>query len=55
MTETQAEKDAAERVSKAQWMNQETYARLHQYDGETFGVKASNAKAKAKAKAEPKP
>ena len=37
--QTQAEKDAATRVDKAEWINQETYARLHQYDGEKFGVK----------------
>lgn len=36
---TEAEKDAAERVDKAAWMNQETYARLHQYDREQHGVK----------------
>ena len=46
--ETQAEKDAAERVDKAQWINQETYARLHQYDGEQFGVKTTKPAKPAK-------
>ena len=34
-----ATEQAADRVNKAAWMNQETYARLHQYDTEQFGVK----------------
>ena len=34
-----ATEQAADRVNKAAWMNQETYARLHQYDSEQFGVK----------------
>jgi hypothetical protein len=35
------EEQAAARVDKAAWINQETYARLHQYDTEDFGVKAA--------------
>jgi len=43
-----ATEQAADRVSKAAWMNQETYARLHQYDDEAFGLTDKPApKAKA--------
>lgn len=48
--QTQAEKDAAERVSKAAWINDETYGRLHQYDKEDFGVKSADDRRKSKAR-----
>jgi hypothetical protein len=34
-----ATEQAADRVNKAEWMNQEVATRLHQYDAEPFGVK----------------
>lgn len=34
-----ATEQAADRVNKAEWMNQEVSTRLHQYDAEPFGVK----------------
>ncbi len=34
-----ATEQAADRVNKADWMNQQIDERLHQYDAEPFGVK----------------
>ena len=34
-----ATEQAADRVNKADWMNQQIGERLHQYDSEPFGVK----------------
>ena len=42
------EDQAAERVAKAERINQEVYNRLHQYDGEGFGVKAAKGNAPRK-------
>jgi hypothetical protein len=38
-----ATEQAAERVDKAAWMNQQLADRLHQYDAEPFGVKPAKA------------
>lgn len=48
------EEQAAERVSKAAKINDEVYARLHQYDKEDFGIRNSNRDRKVKAPAKAK-
>ena len=48
------EDQAAERVAKAARINDEVYARLHQYDKEDFGVRTSNRDRKVKAPAKAK-
>lgn len=42
------EDQAAERVAKAEHINDEVYNRLHQYDKEDFGVKAAKGNAPRK-------
>ena len=45
-----ATEQAAARVSKAAEINDAVYARLHQYDSESFGVKSAADRSKAKNK-----
>jgi hypothetical protein len=41
--QTEAERAAQDRVNKAAFINAEVNERLHQYDGDDFGVKPAKA------------